>query len=260
MNNFLGKLKNIKAKNILDGLKKASPELLVAGGIFAMGTAVVLAIKNAPKAQDEVEEKKAMFEAEGKEMPKTDTVWTHAKHQVPTIVLFATGTAAIIGANRIQNKRNVALALALEAAEASCGNLEGTIKKLLGKEEEKKSDGDEEAKAYRQTSELMNRSKVQRMRDEFTGIEFEGSIGMVEDAVKEINKHLFEGERMSLSDLYRALRIPEGVTPANGKLGWYTEDKYSGYLLEVEYGTVLDNGEAIIVFEYVQDPTEDFMD
>ena len=110
-----------KIGTAVGGLKKSSPELLIVYGIIAMGTAVVTGIVRSKKAHEAVAEKEATYAEKDEEMPKSDKIFTHVKHQVPTIILFATGAAAVIGSHSIQRKRQIALAIALEAAEASAG-------------------------------------------------------------------------------------------------------------------------------------------
>ena len=134
--NILGKLKDVKfdkVNNFMKAVGKASPELLVAGGLLSLITAIPLAIRNARAAYAELDEKKAIYEASGKEMPLSDVICTHAKHQVASIVLAVTGTGAIIGGDTIHHKRNTALALALQAGETYAAEMETKFKKLEGK-------------------------------------------------------------------------------------------------------------------------------
>lgn len=259
MKNVFGKLKGIKFDKLMDGLKKASPELLIAGGIISMGTAIILAIKNAPKAQDELEEKEAMYQSEGKEMPVTDKIFTQAKHQVPSGVLFVTGAAAIIGANTIQSKRNVALALALQAGQTYAAEMETKLKKLVGKEavDEVKADMSEASK------ESINKYMgddvpYMKIRDNFTGVEFYSNVAVVEKAVTELNKMLLNGECVSVSVFYELLGVGAGQTNANKLMGWTANDKYGGYMLELEWFAEMEGTKPIAVFDYSTEPSTDF--
>lgn len=259
MKNVFGNLKNVKLDKIIESFKNASPELLIAGGIISMFTAGVLAIKNSSKARDEIEEKEAMYEADGKEMPKTDKIIVEAKHQVPSIVLFATGTIAIIGSNRIQNRRNVALALALQAGQTYATELETKLKKLVGVEtvEKAKSEIDEE-KRVTCTRVVDANSPVMKIRDNFTGAEFYSNISAVRDAVDEVNKMLVNGECVSVKNFYEILAEPVGITEANKRIGWTANDKYGGFLLSLDWTTELEGCSVVATFDYEQEPTSDF--
>ena len=259
MKNVFGNLKNVKLGKIIEGVKKSSPELLIAGGIISMATAIVLAIMNSPKAQKEIEEKEEMYKSEGKEMPIPDKVYTEAKHQAPSIALFITGTAAIIGANRVQNKRNVALALALQAGQTYAAELETKLKKMVGIEtvEKAKAEMSDESKEgihrYVETD-----NSTMKIRDNFTGVEFYSNVAIVERAVTELNKMLLNGESVSVSVFYELLGESAGQTNANKLMGWTANDKYGGFMLELEWFAEMQGTRPIAVFDYETEPSTDF--
>lgn len=261
---ILGKLKGTKVKTILGGLKKSTPEMLIAAGIIAMGAAVVLGIKNAPKAQKEVNKKKKMYKAKGEEMPKDEEILTHAKHQVGTAVLFVTGAAAVVGANHIQHKRNIALALALEAAEASAGDLEGKLKRLLGKEQAEKANEESDAMKHEKTgsgTKYVNYGPedIIRFKDSFTGVSFYSTYRDMDQAMKDVNYVLSRGSAVSLQKFYQALCVEEGQTAANDMIGWYSSDNTVEPVdLSYEPGEI--EGKPVMIFEYTVLPSSGFLD
>ena len=249
-------------KDVLEAVKKSAPEGLIAAAITCMGLAIWQAAKRSPKAHEEVEEKKTMYEKEGKEMPKSEVVATHAKHQIPSITLFTTASAAIIFANRVQNKRNMALALALQAGQTYSAELEDKIKKMVGIETkekvkaEAKDDDDDSPKIIKVYDIAPNR--MQMIRDEFTGCEFITTVSAVKDAVDQVNRMLVDGESVSVYVFYELLRQPMGQTEANKLIGWTANDKYGGFLLELEWYSEFDGDGSTTIFKYSTSPTTDF--
>jgi hypothetical protein len=266
---ILGKLKGTKMKTILGGLKKSTPEMLIAAGIIAMGAAVVLGIKNAPKAQKEVNKKKKMYKAKGEEMPKDEEILTHAKHQAGTAVLFVTGAVAVVGANHIQHRRNIALALALEAAEASAGDLEGKLNRLLGKERAEKVNEEREARKT-ETDGKSDReiryvktgpSDIVRFQDKFTGLSFYSTYMDMEQALKDVNYKLINlNSSVALSTFYEILNVFEGLTEANESLGWDPRYAEAELPLDIEYGDDNIDGVPVRTFEFTVKPTHGFLD
>ena len=255
--NILGTMKNIKFDKIWNGVKKASPEILVASGLLTLLSATVLAIKNAKEAYAELDEKMAMYEAEGKEMPKSEVIFTHAKHQVAPIIMSVTGAGAIIGASTIHHKRNTALALALQAGEAYVAEMETKFKKLVGKDkvEEVKSEMAEKKQAL---NAFVGETQLVRIRDSFIGCEFLGTVAGVNRARDEVNKMLVNGECISAHVFYELLGEECGQTSANKLIGWTANDKYGGFLLDLNWYAELDGDIPIAVFEYEQEPSTDF--
>lgn len=248
-----------KIGTAVGGLKKSSPELLIVYGIIAMGTAVVTGIVRSKKAHEEVAEKEATYVEKDEEMPKSDKIFTHVKHQVPTIILFATGAAAVIGSHSIQRKRQIALAIALEAAEASAGSLDEKVKKALAGEPLEKT-SDEKKEAKKSDKIVIPHDSVLHIREEFTGTEFLATMRDVDAAIKDVNYALSRGDAVSVYQFYQTLGVEEGMTQANRLLGWCISDKYDGYMIDVQWNAEIEDGQCIAMIEFTQDPSTDFID
>lgn len=262
-------LDKVKGSKILGALKKRSPEMLIAAGILAMGAAVVTGIIKAGDAHEEVKKKKARYEKDGEEMPKEEEILTHAKHQVVTIVLFTTGAAAVIGADKIQNKRNLALALALEAAEASAGDFESKFNRLLGKEKAEKANEEREARkaerAEKSDGEIRyvktGPGDIVRFQDKFTGLSFYSTYMDMEQALKDVNYKLINlNSAVALSTFYQILNVYEGLTEANESLGWDPNYAQTELPIDIEYGDDNIDGVPVRTFEFTVKPTHGFLD
>ena len=111
-----------------------SSEILVATGIVGMLTTTVIAVKATPKALCLIEEAKA---EKGEELTKLETVKAAAKVYIPPMITAATSTACIIGASKINRKRNAALATAYALSEAALNEYKDKVVATIGEKKER---------------------------------------------------------------------------------------------------------------------------
>ena len=261
MNKIFNKfnLKNLDLSKIVAAGKKASPTALTAAGIVLLLSAVVVGIKKAKEGYEEVAEKEQMYAEQGKEMPVSEKVYTHAKHQVSTIVMCVAGTGAIIGSDKIQNRRAVALAMALEASEKCAKDLDGTIKKLTGQKSDEK---EEKSESKATATQPMVDTESKLIRDKFTGHQFVIAPIIVEKAIDRVNAEMMNGNPVSIDDFYDFMNV--GIDSAgNRALGWNVSDKVAEAItLSWESEPILGAGGvpkgSVLVFEYSIDPDRDF--
>jgi len=156
----------------------------------------------------------------------------------------------------------MALALALQAVEASNGDLQGQVKKLMGKEKI------EEAKAKTEESEDTSRVKyvmptrpddVILFKDAFTGISFYSTEKELSDTLDDVNEALWNGETVSLRQFYASAYVDAGNVPGNEYVGWRGDDKYSGFRLKFIFEDDNVDGKPCRKFKFSTEPTPDFM-
>lgn len=262
MNKIFNKfnLKNLDLSKIVAAGKKASPTALTAAGIVLLLSAVVVGIKKAKEGYEEVAEKEQMYAEQGKEMPVSEKVYTHAKHQVSTIVMCVAGTGAIIGSDKIQNRRAVALAMALEASEKCAKDLDGTIKKLTGKKSDEKEDNKDKKDVFEENN--INSTEVCLIKDKYTGHQFAVAPIVVEKAMDMVNGELMSDIGVSVDDFYDFMNV--GIDSASNRaIGWNLSDKIKKPITlkwdsEVIYGNAGIPKGTIVTFEYSMEPDKDF--
>ncbi len=150
-------------------LVKASPKLLMVGGLLTLGACVVTACRATIKAQDileEAAENKAKCE-KAEEMADADPtiIYTQADRKAdrfevgrrlvvglakvywPSVVLGLAGVAMVAGGNSILTKRHVATMAALSATEKAFSEYRAKMKQALGADIERGILMGEKAKA-----------------------------------------------------------------------------------------------------------------
>ena len=98
------------SQNIKSTLSKRSPEILTGIGIAGMITATILAVKATPKAIKLLDEQYG--DNNGNPIPKKEVVRTCWKCYIPSAVTGAASISCLIGASKVNLKRNAALATA----------------------------------------------------------------------------------------------------------------------------------------------------
>ena len=122
-------------RQIGDGLKKHSPEILTGLGITGMITSTVLAVRATPKALLLIEEKKE--EEEKDELTPLELIRTVWPCYIPSVVSSSLSIACILGANSVNNRRNAALATAYSLSESALKTYQQKVVETIGEKKEK---------------------------------------------------------------------------------------------------------------------------
>lgn len=128
-------MKKMKNSKIAKQMKKHSPELLVATGLCACVTSVVLGIKATPKALLDIEREKLNQKVD--KLTVKETVKIAWKHYIPCMVTVGLGTGAIIGAQKINAGKIAAMTAAIATSETAFTEYKAKAKEVLGKKKEK---------------------------------------------------------------------------------------------------------------------------
>lgn len=255
-----------------DGLKVASqfvvensPTILTALGICGGATAIVLAIKETPKAIDDIQEleKEELHEAAESEeetpvvhhriMPR---VKIYAKAYWPTVLMFTSSAICVIFANKIHLKRNAALLAAYQLSTMNLNDLKKKIEEVDGKKKLKALE-DDISKDKVTTNPVPSNITVIGPGDHLiydvpSGRYFRSNIENVRKAVFEINTQLQATNCATLNDFYDYLGIDHiGI---GNDLGWRCYS-INDCLLEMEYSShIAENGVPCLVLKYEVSP------
>lgn len=141
---------------VIFSVKKASPEILLVGGVIGVVGSTVLACKATLKAEEILDEHaenmETIHEAEEKCPEKytehdvqVDTTRTYihtvtqfVKAYAPAVILGTLSIAAIISSHSIMKQRNMALAAALSSANAMFNEYRERVRHQLGEEVDEK--------------------------------------------------------------------------------------------------------------------------
>ena len=251
INNFI--------KNTKCFLGKHSPEILTGIGIAGMVTSTVLAVKATPKALVLLEEARTNEDGTLKDkLTIVETVKVAWKPYVPAVAVGIASISCIIGASRVNYKRNAALATAYALSERTLINYRDKVIETLGEKKEKevrdKISQDEIDKKPISSSQVIITPKGNTLfMDSITGRYFRSDLDSIKKAVIALNMEISHQNYISLNEFYSNIGLDRISNGDN--LGWNIDNGY----VEIDYSTCLaDNDEPCIVIDYISQPKYDF--
>lgn len=111
-----------------------APAILIGLSILSAGTAVVLAVKDTPKALKRIEDKKQELGVD--KLTPLETVKTTWPCYVPTALAFTFATGCAIGSQSIHAKRHAALATAYKISETAIVEYRDKVVETIGERKE----------------------------------------------------------------------------------------------------------------------------
>lgn len=241
-------------KGIFEAVKKHSPEILIGSAIAGFGAAIIFGIKNASKAEKEVEEKREEAKKNDEEFTKKDEVIILVKNHVPSIILFTVSSIAVVGASVIHNKRNAGLVAMLKVGETAALEYKTIVKEVVGKEK-----SEEIEKKYNETKSTPDRNGPiiitgdnYWIRDELTGVQWQGNIQQIINAANESNEKIYSENYISIQEFYDELGIDSA--PINTLIGW----NMTIGLVKPKFDAMIENGKPIVILAYENKPNDRF--
>lgn len=243
-------------KNIKRGLNKHSTEILIGSGIVCGISAVVLAVKETPKAMALIEQAE---EEKGDNLTKIEVVKTCWTCYIPTALSLTASIACIVGANGVNKQRNAALATACQISETAFREYKNKVVEVIGEEKEK-----EVTKKYNEER-LSNKTKTtgspviiagegqQLYFDDWSGRPFLNTPKDMELAVTELNRRLKVSDYFSLNewfDLTNQDPLPYGM-----EYGWNIIDG----VFDLEYSPIMTpDGRTAIQVTFNRRPSTEY--
>lgn len=253
---------NAKITNVInkskDFLGKHSPEILTGIGVTGMITSTVLAVKATPKALQLIEEAKGHGEIRCDKLPVKSIIKVAWKPYIPAAITGVASISCIVGASRINAKRNAALATAYAISERALVRYRDKVIETIGEKKEKeikeKIAQDEVEKHPVSNTQVIVTSKGNTLcRDEISGRYFRSDLDTIRKIINELNREMTYQNYVSLEDFYNRLGLEP--TKNSAYLGWNLD----GGLIELDFSTTLaDNDEPCIVIDYSVAPKYDF--
>lgn len=208
-------------KSVRAVLSEHSPEILTGIGIAGMVTTTVLAVRATPKALRLLEEKK--HEEGTDDLTALETVKTTWKCYIPATVTGVTSIACLVGASRVNLRRNAALATAYKLSETALTEYKDKVIETIGEKKERliqeKVDKERVEKNPVSKSEVIVTKKGSTLcMDYYSGRYFESDIDQINKAVNQLNGMLLREDYASLNDMYGELGLDE--TGTGDIVGW----------------------------------------
>lgn len=244
-------LKNARASAV-----KHSPEILTGIGIAGMITTTALAVRATPKALALLEEAK---QREGKDkLTPMETVKATWKVYIPSTVTCVVSTACLIGASRVNFKRNAALATAYKLSETALSEYRDKVIEVVGENKERQvreavDKEHVEKNPVTKTEVIITGNGSSLCYDHFAGRYFETTIDNIKRAESRLNYLLVRDDYVSLNDFYEELGLE--YTDLGRRMGWNISDGE----IEIDFTTQMsDDGRPCIVVNFITPPKYEF--
>lgn len=239
------------AEVIRAGARKKAPAIAIGLGIGCFGYAVVSSIKETPKAVRLIEaKKKELSLQEDEKLPAVELFKAVWKCYVPMGISFTAGAMCILGAHRLDVRRNAALAAAYQLSESAFREYKTKVIETIGENREKVVRDEVAKKKIKEnppvTSQIIvtGRGKT-RCYDGQTGRYFESDIESIRQIVNNLNYRLQSEHYISMNELFYELALPN--TDNGDLLGWNLDDG----LIEISFSSMLaDDGVPTLVLNY----------
>lgn len=223
-------------KGFWRAVERHSPEILTGLGIAGMLSAIMLAVKATPKAEELIAERKDELEVDT--LPPKEIFKTAWKPYVPAAVTCAVSTACIVGASAVNYKRNTALASAYAFVDASLKKYQDKTAEIVGEEKEQEIRSaivreeikQNPAPKFESTITNQHGQKLYRYYDELSDRYFYANDAIMDRVEAILNKRLYSGQEpyITVNDLYDELS-DQGIYPSlhhtstGSLLGWDIE-------------------------------------
>ena len=259
-------------KTMEKGLVKHSPEILTGLGIASLVTATVLAVKETPKALQLIDEEldRKNWEQEKvaeennepapeiiEELTPVETVKVTWKCYIPAAIAGGIGIVCILGASKVNLKRNAALAMAYDLTDTALKEYQQKVVDVVG---EKK----EEEIRHEVAADRMARTPVQETYivdtghgntlffDTISARYFRSDIEFIKRTILDLTGQLYDDMFIPLNDFYYAIGLEEMDSRVGDNLGWDLDDRRID--ISTNNAKVAPNGQPCIILDYTVRP------
>lgn len=244
--------------NFIKGFKKAvvdnSPLILTYVSVAGLISTTVMAVKATPKALQDLQWAQHDQETD---LTFKQTVLVSWKHYIPAAAIGVLTMASIIGAQRINSRRNAALVTVYSITETAFKEYQSKVKEQIGTSKEEKV-RTEVAKDYISKAPMVNAEVhitglgEQLCYDSFTGRYFKSDLETIRKAQNDINARVINDMYASHNDFYKIIGLPP--TAFGEEVGWNVDN-----MMDLEYTSHLaDDGRPCIAIEYHATPVRGF--
>ena len=237
-------------------LAKRSPAILTGIGLGGIILTAIFAGSDTLKAKKLLDKRKEELKVE--KLPKKEIVKTAWKCYIPTAIsAFASG-ACILGASKINHKRNAALAAAYSLSETALMDYKSKVLETVG---EKKEQIIEESVAKEKLSRIpLDRNEIYFTNkgdtlflDALSGRYFKHDIQQLHKIENELNKRLRDEMYISLNEFYYEVGLP--TIRLGDDIGWNIDKGYIDFQLCAQ---LTEDEQPCVVLDYLVGPRWDY--
>lgn len=228
-----------------------SPQILTFLGCTGVVSTIIFAVRATPKAELIVDQLKDDYEEEP--IPKMEIVKAVAPVYIPTGLMALVTIGCIIGANRINLKRNAVLASLYSTSELALHEYQDRVIEKIGQKKEREIK-DEIAASKIAENPIGDREVVLTGKghslcyDTLSGRYFESDYDLVRRVENDINRRIYSDMWVTLNDVYYELGLKS--IDLGRHVGWNVDR-----LLHFEFSSqVAEDGRPCLVILYENQP------
>ena len=248
-------------KQLANTINRNSPTILTALGVAGLVSTVILAIKATPKALNILGEEQRFRYEEEHSAQFTDTpidifdsVELTWKCYVPTMLMGAATIGCIIGSNRINLRRNAALASLFSIAETTLREYQAKVAEEIGEKKEEKIRADIvqdklNANPAEEKTIILTGKGMYLCFDTFSGRYFRSNIEVLQRAENVFNQRLLREGWFCINNFYDEIGLE--FIELGDEMGWIAERG----LMELKFTTKMaKDNEPCLVVDYRVSP------
>lgn len=249
-------------------LAKNSPTVLTGIGVAGLIATTVLAVKATPKALELIDEaqydktslieklyeKDGVYNREEVILTKTEVIKASWKCYLPAAAMGLVTISCIIGANRINLRRNAALASVYAISEAALKEYQAKVVETLGKQKERKIKDDIAKDRITKNPVSNNEVVITNLGetlcyDSLSGRYFKSDIEKIRQVLNKLSRDLMSEMFIDLNHVYSELNLKG--TKMGDMIGWHIDDG----LIEPDFSSQLtENGTPCLVLDFITEP------
>lgn len=233
-------------------VSKHSPAILIGLAIVSGGTAVVLAVKDTPKALKRIEDKKQEYQVD--KLSPWETVKVTWPCYLPTALAFAFATGCAIGSQSIHAKRNAALATAYKISETALLEYRDKVIETIGEKKEqtvrdKVAQEQINKNPVKQSEVIVTGKGTSLCLEPFTHRYFEADIETIRRAENKINKKMMQSlcGSTSLNEFFVEIGLDPVDESVGYALGWNAENQID---VDIRPGMTPDERPCLVIGHY----------
>lgn len=267
--------------NFFNGVRstmdKHSPEILTGIGIAGMVTTTILAVRATPKALELIEEAKYKKEEEivehnckvnkvseciSSDLKPLEVVKVAWKPYIPAAITGSLSVACLVGASRVNFKRNAALATAYTLSEKALKDYKDSVVETIGEKKEEKirekvaqKKADEQPVSKSEVVMVNSGGKILFL-EPVSNRYFMSDVESVRKIINDLNYRLTTGteEYISLSEFYDEIGLSH--TSISDEIGW---NIYRDGQISIDMPSAkTDKEEPCLVLDYNVSPRYDY--
>lgn len=258
-------------------MDKHSPEILTGIGIAGMVTTTILAVRATPKALELIEEAKYKKEEEivehnckvnkvseciSSDLKPLEVVKVAWKPYIPAAITGSLSVACLVGASRVNFKRNAALATAYTLSEKALKDYKDSVVETIGEKKEEKirekvaqKKADEQPVSKSEVVMVNSGGKILFL-EPVSNRYFMSDVESVRKIINDLNYRLTTGteEYISLSEFYDEIGLSH--TSISDEIGW---NIYRDGQISIDMPSAkTDKEEPCLVLDYNVSPRYDY--